>query len=123
MKLHRDLNIGLNLITAVDVDHVTINGQNHTSSLLVLPQHLHTPWASHGFEALTNQDFQPVIESGCDVLLLGTGRHQRFPHPSLLQELTGARIGVEVMDTAAACRTFNILVAEGRNVAAALLIE
>ena len=56
-------------------------------------------------------------------LLFGTGRCQRFPRPELLRPFMAARIGVEIMDTAAACRTYNILALEGRNVAAALLIE
>ncbi len=123
MKLHRELNIGQHLITGVGADHIEINGQRHTTSLLLQPRELREPWGTQGFEALTPQDFHPVIESGCDLLLLGTGQKQRFPHPALLRELIEARIGVEIMDTAAACRTFNILVTEGRNVAAALLIE
>ena len=58
-----------------------------------------------------------------EIVLLGTGDRQHFPHPRLLAPLTERRIGVEVMDTRAACRTFNILVAEGRRVAAALVID
>ena len=58
-----------------------------------------------------------------EVVLLGTGSRQRFPHPRLSRPLADARIGLEVMSTAAACRTYNILMAEGRKVAAALLVE
>ena len=76
-----------------------------------------------GFDALEESDFSRIAALGCEVLLFGTARLQRFPHPSLLQPLMLARIGVEVMDTAAACRTYNILMAEGRKVAAALLLD
>ncbi len=123
MKLQRDLNIGQNVVTAIGEGYVDINGLRQTSSLLILPGQLRTNWGLAGFEALTTEDFRPVIELGCEILLFGTGRRQRFPPPALLRELMAARIGVEVMDTGAACRTFNILVAEGRNVAATLLIE
>jgi uncharacterized protein len=123
MKLHRELNIGRNIVTALDDRRIDINGQRHTTSLLLFPQHLLTAWATSGFDALDAADFRPVIEQGSEILLFGTGRRQQFPPPALLRELMAAQIGIEVMDTGAACRTFNILVAEGRNVAAALLIE
>lgn len=123
MKLHRDLNIGQNVVTAYDPDHIDINGQRHETSLLLLPRQIRQPWGLAGFAALAVEDFRPVIELECEILLLGTGRQQRFPQPALLRELMEARIGVEVMDTGAACRTFNILAAEGRNVAAVLLLE
>ena len=123
MKLHREQNIGQNLITACGTDHIDINGLRHKTSLLVLPRQLHEGWGKAGYPALTPQDFHCIIELGCDLLLFGTGRQQHFPPPALLRDLMAARIGVEIMDTAAGCRTFNILVTEGRNVAAALLIE
>lgn len=123
MKLHRDLNIGQNVVTAIGEGYVDINGLRHEASLLVLPQHLKKDWGAGGFETLDAADFRPIIELGSEILLFGTGRRQRFPQPALLRELMEARIGIEVMDTGAACRTFNILVAEGRKVAAALLID
>jgi uncharacterized protein len=123
MKLHRDLNIGQNIVTAYGAGHIDINGQRHATSLLLLPRQIHQPWGVAGFSGLSHADFRPVIELNCEILLLGTGQQQRFPPPALLRELMAARIGVEIMDTGAACRTFNILVAEGRNVAAALLLE
>ena len=123
MKLHPDLTIGQNVVTALGEGYIDINGQRHETSLLVLPQQIRPNWGQSGFEALDAEDFRPIVELGCEILLFGTSRRQRFPAPALLRELMAARIGVEVMDTGAACRTFNILVAEGRNVAAALLID
>jgi uncharacterized protein len=122
MKLHRDDIIGQNLFTALGNGWVEINGRRHEGSLLVLPQHL-AAWRPASFEQLSAEDFRPVIDQGCEILLFGSGTRQRFPAPALLQELMAARIGIETMDSAAACRTFNILVAEGRKVAAALIIE
>ncbi len=123
MKLHRELNIGRNIVTTIGERHIDINGQRYENSLLVLPQQIHEGWVQGGFDALNLAAFHPIIELKAEILLLGTGLRQRFPAPDLLRELMAAHIGIEVMDTGAACRTFNILVAEGRNVAAALLIE
>ena len=123
MKLQRDFQIGLNMVTAIGADYVDINGKRHETSLLILPQRIDPGWGAAGFEALQEDDFSRIVTLGCEILLFGTGRRQRFPPPALLRDLMTARIGVEVMDTAAACRTFNILVADGRNVAAALLFD
>ena len=78
--------------------------------------------APAGFDALTARDFAQLLSHRPEIVLLGTGATQRLPHPRLLAALHEARVGVEAMDTRAACRTFNILVAEGRRVAAALWI-
>jgi len=123
MKLHLDRPIGQNIVTALGDGYVEINGQRHDASLLVMPQRLEPGWGLAGFDALGAADFAAIAALGCEVLLFGTGRRQRFPDPALLQPLIAARIGVEVMDSAAACRTYNILTAEGRNVAAALLLD
>ncbi len=81
------------------------------------------PWAGMGFDALTAAHFEWVAQHELDILLLGTGTRLRFPHPSLTRALMEARIGLEVMDIGALCRTYNILAAEGRSVGAAVLIE
>ena len=75
-----------------------------------------------GFDALVAEDFAAIAALAPEVALLGTGSALRFPHPRLTRALVDARIGLEVMDTAAACRTFNILAAEGRRVAAAVFV-
>lgn len=122
MKLHRDLPLGLNLVTAVTADHIEINSQPHRRSLLLMPQRILADWRPQSFSELAAIDFQPILELDCEILLLGTGSRQQFPSSELLRELIAAQIGIEIMDTAAACRTFNILVNEGRKVIAALLI-
>ncbi|MCX7174074.1 MAG: Mth938-like domain-containing protein [Proteobacteria bacterium] len=123
MKLKEDRPAGQNLVTASGEGYIDINGLRHQASLLLLPDQVEPHWGAAGFDALSETDFAGIAALGCEVLLFGTGRRQRFPRPALLQPLMAARIGVEVMDTAAACRTYNILMAEGRKVAAALLLD
>jgi hypothetical protein len=77
----------------------------------------------HGFDSLRPEDFDALLDLRREIVLLGTGRRQRFPHPRLTMALARAGVGVEVMDTAAACRTYNILMSEGRRVLAAISQE
>jgi uncharacterized protein len=109
-------------ITAYDAGFIAVNGRRLTKSFLLTPQRLIEEWSPMDFEALNENDFSAIADIGAPIVLLGTGARQRFPAPALLRPLIERRIGVEVMDTHAACRTYNILMAEGRDVAAALLI-
>ena len=121
MKFHVTSHAGLNAFSAYGEGFVRVGEQRYERSLIVTPDRV-LPWQAASFEALTEADFAPLLELGIDILLLGTGARQRFPHPRLTRALAERRIGVEAMDLQAACRTFNILVAEERRVAAALLI-
>ena len=121
MKLHAAAPSGLNTITAYGDDYVEINGVRRSESLVVLPERI-VGWAARSFEALTREDFAFLKSMEAEIVLLGTGPRQRFPHPRLTAPLAQAGIGLEVMDLHAACRTYNILVAEDRRVAAALLL-
>ena len=123
MKLHSSATPGLMTITAYDKDYVAVNGRRLTRSFLLLPQRVIEDWSPTSFESLAEADMEAIAALNCPVVLLGTGLRQRFPAPALLRSLIERRIGVEVMDTPAACRTYNILMAEGRDVAAALIIE
>jgi uncharacterized protein len=122
VKLHAAASSARNVITAYGEDFVAVNGQRHQSSLLVLPDRL-LPWNVSEFTKLTKQDFDQLRTLQAEILLLGTGPKQRFPDPRLTAPLAAAGIGIEVMDLKAACRTFNILAAEERKVAAALLLR
>jgi uncharacterized protein len=123
VKLHPAGASGLNTITGYGAGYVMVNGQRYETSLIVMPQQV-MPWDVRGFEALTEHDFEFLAQLGAEILILGTGRRQRFPAPQLAAPIAKkARIGLEVMDVQAACRTYNILVAEERKVAAALLVE
>jgi uncharacterized protein len=109
-------------ITGYGEDHVLVNGQRHDASLVVLPEKI-IPWGAAGFDTLSPENFDFLKDLNVEIILLGTGARQRFPHPRLTAALTSAGIGLEVMDLKAACRTFNILVAEERKIAAALLFR
>lgn len=120
VKLHLSDVPGLNLFTGYGEGYIAINGTHHSGNLLVLPQRLET-WRPAGFDSIGMEDFEYLASLGVEIVLLGTGTQQRFPSPALSATLLAAGIGLEVMATPAACRTFNILAAEGRNVAAALI--
>ena len=121
MKLHLDHTTVQNIITGYGSDHVLINGMRHSSSLVVLPDEVISDWTGT-WSGLAVADFDAVLIRAPEIVLLGTGQRQRFPSPALYKALIAARIGVEIMDTPAACRTYNILAGEGRRVAAALLL-
>jgi len=120
VKLHAAAPSAANTITGYGEDHVMVNGQRHDSSVVVLSDRV-LPWEAKSFSTLREEDFSLFKNLGVEIVLLGTGPRQRFPHPRLTAPLSAAGIGVEVMDLKAACRTYNILVAEERRVAAALL--
>ena len=120
MKLHASSPSALNTFSGYGDGYVLVNGQRHAANMIVMPEQL-LPWSARSFDALTEADFEPFAPLNLEILLLGTGPKQRFPHPRLTRALAAARIGVEAMDLQAACRTYNILMAEERRVAAALL--
>jgi uncharacterized protein len=122
MKLHRESFSGLNTVTGYGSGFVEINKVRHTSPLLLLPEGDIPSWDAPGFEQLSIEHFLPLQSYRPEIILLGSGMRQQFPHPRLIAALAQAGMGLEVMDTPAACRTYNILVAEGRKVAAALIL-
>ena len=122
LKLHTDTPTTQNTVTAYGPGFVEINRVRHTTHFLMTPDQVE-PWPVTSFDTLDTTHFERLRDLRSEVVLLGTGTRQRFPHPGLTRPLTEARIGLEVMDTQAACRTYNILVAESRRVAAALFVE
>jgi len=123
MKLHLDKSDQYYTIARYDARHVMIGPERHESNLIVMPERLDTSWHAGSFETLDEAAFAHLAGLGCEIVILGTGMRQRFPAPKLMKALIDARIGLEVMDLGSACRTYNILVAEHRNVAAALLFD
>jgi uncharacterized protein len=123
MKLHSDSRSKFHVVTAHGAGFVAVDGRKLDRSLLLMPDRIDAAWGPDSFAALTAEHLAPLAQLGCDVVLLGTGSRQHFPSAALLRPLIEARIGLEAMDTPAACRTYNILVAEGRKVAAALIVE
>jgi len=122
MKLHAALPGAANTITGYGDDYVAVNGARHETSVVVMAERL-VQWPARDFDSLSIADFAFLKELDAEIVVLGTGPRQRFPHPRLTAPLANARVGLEVMDVRAACRTYNILVAEARKVAAALLLK
>lgn len=121
MKLHQDAPGALNTVTAYGPGWIEINRQRHEGALLLVPQGPVRPWTVGSFEALAPLHFEQLLAEAPELVLVGTGATQRLVHPRLVAALHAARIGVDAMTTQAACRTYNILMAEGRRVVAALL--
>lgn len=130
MKLHLADTAGLNVFTACGEGYVAINGLRREGAaaggFIVLPERVIEDWTRSNAATLGEAEIAALRGLGVTIVLLGTGRRQIFPPTEqrrALAALTAEGIGVEIMDTAAACRTYNILVGEGRTVAAALLTE
>lgn len=122
MKLHLDRLDGRNSFTGYGTGYVSVNGRRHDTSLVVFPDRLIDPWPVASFEQLVEPTLDFLAPLPLEIVLVGTGSAMQLLHPRHYRRLSEARIGVEVMDTTAACRTYNILLAEGRKVAAALVV-
>ncbi len=123
MKLHSDSTQQYQTVTGYDASGVEINAQRFEFSLIVMPETPPRPWPVERFEDLEASHFEAIAADRPDVVVLGTGARQRFVHPRLVTSLSAMRVGVECMDSQAACRTYNILMGEGRKVTLALIIE
>jgi uncharacterized protein len=123
MKLHSSPTQQYQTVTGYDDQGVEINAARFDFSLIVMPEMAPRTWPVASFEALSEASFEQIAQETPDVVILGTGARQRFVHPRLIASLSSKRIGVECMDSHAACRTYNILMGEGRKVTLALIIE
>ncbi len=111
-----------NIITAVDAAGVRIGERHFGTSLIVGTREVIPEWPAASMADVSLRSLEPALDLGPEILLLGTGARTQFPDPALLAALSRKRIGFEAMDTAAACRTYNVLAHEDRAVVAALLI-
>ncbi|NOZ10631.1 MAG: Xcc1710-like domain-containing protein [Gammaproteobacteria bacterium] len=121
MKINLDKGHG-NRIRHYAPGQITINDQVVTTSTVVLADRTYTDWAPASMADLKAAHLATIADMGPEILLLGTGASLCFPQPALMAVLMERGIGLEVMDTPAACRTFNILMEDRRNVAAALFM-
>lgn len=110
-------------ITSYDDEHVAVDGRRLHESFILTPHRLIENWSAKSLDTLTKDDIRVLTSLSCPIVLLGTGKRQNFPSPDLLRELIERNIGVEVMDNFAACRTYNILIAESREVALAVMLN
>lgn len=126
MKLHLTTAENNYLITAYglgDNGHfVEINKQKYAQNLIVMANQLILDWQMTDLSSLSTANFDELIELKPEVVLFGTGEKHQFLHPRVYQNLTAQGIPLECMTTAAACRTYNILMSEDRNVAAVLMV-
>lgn len=102
---------------------VGVGSEKITRSVIVTSQGARVDWPCARFEDLGASHFETLAELDAEVVIFGSGSRTRFPQAAWLKPLMARRIGIETMDTAAACRTYNVLAQEGRRVAAALLLE
>ena len=123
MKLQPDRQPTLNTVSAYGSNYIEINACRYESSLLLMPEGPVEAWSCQGFADLKLEDFEKIAQKQPALVILGSGKKIQFPRPELIAPLIRAKIGIETMDLQAACRTYNVLMAEGRNVLAALIIE
>ncbi len=122
MKLHLSRTEGAHQITGYGQDFIAVNGVRYEHSLVVTADTILTDWTLGSITELTAPHIARLATLQPEVVLIGTGSRTRFPSPPVLRPLIDARIGYEIMDTGAACRTFGVLSAEGRRVLAALVL-
>ena len=122
MQLHADRS-DVQMVTGYGPGWIAVDKKEHTGNILLGASGFLRPWNCTRFEDLTPSHFAELAELNAELIIFGSGEKIRFVHPSWLQPLMQKRIGLETMDTHAACRTYNVLAGEGRNVIAALLLE
>jgi uncharacterized protein len=123
LNITQEFGTGGHVIRGYSQGSIRINERSYTRSLIVTPNQLRPDWQPQTLTELSQAHLDPIIELKPEVVLLGVGARLRFPGSGVMGYFRGRGIGMEVMTTAAACRTYNLLMSEGRAVAAALLIR
>jgi uncharacterized protein len=123
VKFQPDFLEGANTITRHDGARLWVGASPYSGSVVVPWVGAVTPWPPATFADLTEAHFDSLLQDKPELVIFGSGSRLRFPNAALLRGLMARRVGFEAMDTAAACRTYNVLVSEGRTVVAALLLE
>jgi uncharacterized protein len=123
VKFQPDFLDGVNTIARHDRGGVWVGTQAHAGSVVVPWSGAVRAWPPRRFDELTQDHFDSLLSDNPELVIFGSGERLRFPKPALLRSLIERHIGCETMDTAAACRTYNVLVSEGRNVVVALLFD
>jgi len=123
LKLQSDPHSGANTITGYGDGYVEINKTPYAHAVLLSSDGAISNWSAQSFDSLEASHFSQMVDLKPELVLIGTGSRQCFPKPELLKALVQAKIGFEIMNSQAACRTYNILVGEGRQVLLALIVE
>jgi len=122
MKFTTD-SVSGNFIRTWQPGQLTVRDEIIRSNAIISHDRIINDWRPAAISDMSIADFSAALELRPEIILLGTGRTQQFPHIALLTELLQSGIAIEVMETGAACRTFNVLLGERRAVVAALLLE
>ncbi|MGC9456807.1 MAG: Mth938-like domain-containing protein [Halothiobacillaceae bacterium] len=123
MRLNQDDNPARFVIRAHGAGHVIVNNERYEGSLVLTPEQIRTGWPVAGMEDLDDSALEWLLEGEPEVILLGTGEQQTFPSARLVARLAQRGVGIECMDTGAACRTYAVLSSEGRRVALGLILQ
>jgi uncharacterized protein len=123
VKFQPDTHDGFNAISRYAPEQVSVGGKLYSQSILIPWKGEIRPWSASSFAHLQAAHFLSIVQLVPEVVIFGSGAKLRFPAPKLLATLMEQRIGLESMDNAAACRTYNVLVSEGRRAVLALLME
>jgi uncharacterized protein len=123
MKLTDDRSEGINLVRSYAEGHLRIGETTLERSCLIKADLLISDWRPQTMGELRVEDLDAVFALEPEIVVIGSGTRQRFPDPALLAAVLSRGIGCEVMDTGAACRTYNVLASEGRKVVAALMVK
>lgn len=122
MKLTDESRTAANMVRSYEPGELRVGEASYTRSCVIAAQMIVTDWPPQTIDELAPEHLDTVLALQPDVVILGTGPRQHFPSTALISKVLGRGIGFEVMDTAAACRTFNILLAEDRRAVAALML-
>jgi uncharacterized protein len=123
VKLHSDPQSSLNTITGYGIGYIEVNSKVYPHALIVQPEGEISPWPVSAFADLSSDNLASLCVFKPELIIIGTGKKQQFLKPELIKPLIQAKIGFEMMDSQAACRTYNILMKEGRQVLAAIILD
>jgi len=123
VKLHSDPQSSLNTITGYGIGYIEVNSKVYPHALIVQPVGEISPWPVSAFADLSSDNLASLCVFKPELIIIGTGKKQQFLKPELIKSLIQAKIGFEMMDSQAACRTYNILMNEGRQVLAAIILD
>ena len=122
MKFSEDYATGVNVIRSYDDTSISINSQTYNKSLVVSGDSLIEGWNIKQVNELNPENLSQLLELQPEVILIGTGTNIEFPHPATYSRIINQGIGIEFMDSRAACRTYNILISENRKVVAGIIL-
>ncbi|MAZ39377.1 MAG: hypothetical protein CMF49_04590 [Legionellales bacterium] len=123
MHIAPEINDGKITIDAYDTHHIIIDEQKYQSTLLILSDKIYPNWSNKAFLTVAPNEYTLIVQENPQVFIIGTGEKQIFPSIQLIEFFNKQHIGLECMNTGSACRTFNILATEGRNVAGLFFIQ